>query len=245
MNHAENLKQMEELRMFGMQKCYQSIVELPIHKQPEGEELLPMLLQAEILSRQNGRMTKLLKESALRYQPSIEQIICSAASNFTKTQLLKLADCSFIERAENALITGPTGGGKTYLACAIGHQACLKGNRTIYLNMNRFIEKIALAKIEGTFVKMLNHFDKFKLVILDDFGLRAMDHDTKIALLQILEDRYQKKSTIIVSQLPVANWYNYISEPTMADAIMDRISAHAHRIDLKGDSLRQKTTANN
>lgn len=164
----------------------------------------------------------------------IEDFECSPQQNITKDQLTEIADCSFIRRAENLLITGLTGCGKSFLACALGRQACILGYRTEYLNMNKFIEKIALAKIDGTFLKVISHLEKNDLIILDDFGLQPLDVNSRLALLQILEERYERKSVIITSQLPVAKWYDYIAEPTLADAIMDRLVGSASHIELKG-----------
>jgi len=153
---------------------------------------------------------------------------------------MTLADGLFIDRAENILITGATGCGKSYLACAIGRQVCSLGYRVIYFGMNRFLEKVSQSKLDGTFIKMLNQIEKTHLLIFDDFGLTPLDNISRLALLQILEDRYGKKSIIITSQLPVVKWYDFIVEPTLADAIMDRLAGNAHRIELKGESLRKK-----
>jgi len=153
---------------------------------------------------------------------------------------MRLADGMFIDRAENILITGATGCGKSYLACALGRQACSLGYRVIYFGMNRFLERIAQSKLDGTFIKMLNQIEKTHLLILDDFGLTPLDSISRLALLQVLEDRYEKRSVIITSQLPVMKWYDFIGEPTLADAIMDRLAGNAHRIELKGESLRKK-----
>ena len=175
----------------------------------------------------------------------MEDVICSNERNLSKDMLLKLADCSFIGRAENVLIDGKTGCGKSFLACAIGRQACFLGHRVEYFSMNKFIERIALAKLDGSLLKVINHIERNDLVIFDDFGLQPLDNNSRLALLQILEDCYQRKSVIITSQLPVAKWYDYINEPTLADAIMDRLCANAHRIELKGDSLRRKNQKKN
>jgi DNA replication protein DnaC len=165
---------------------------------------------------------------------------CNPERNLSKEKLMMIADCSFIERAENLLITGSTGCGKSYLACAFGRQACTLGYRTLYFGINRLLEKISLSKLDGTYVKLLNHVQKAQLIIIDDFGLHPLDGVTRLALLQMLEDRYGIKSTIITSQLPVAKWYEYIGESTVADAIMDRLAVNAHRFELKGESLRKK-----
>ena len=154
-------------------------------------------------------------------------------------QIALLASCNFIRQPQNLLITGATGCGKSFLACALGRHACQMGYKTLYLNMNRFIEKIAAAKLDGSYVKVLNQIEKIPLLILDDFGLQPLDQNLRLALLQILEDRYAKRPIVIASQLPVAEWYNYLGEPTLADAILDRLTANASRIELKGNSMRQ------
>lgn len=240
MNTSENLRQLSELKLSGMSKSYHAILDLPVHQQPEGHQLLSLLIQSEMQHRQLQKTDKLLRSGKLRYRASIEKIECSNERNLQKDQLAQLADCTFIDRAQNILITGATGCGKSYLACALGNQACNLGYKTLYLNMNRFFEKITQSKLDGSFLKLLNQLEKVKLLILDDFGIQPMNQNIKVALLQILEDRYQIKSTIIASQLPVNRWHEYINEPTIADAIMDRLTAHAHKIELKGESLRKK-----
>lgn len=241
MNTTENLNQLQQLKLRGMASSYEAMMQLPIHKQPESHDLLANLLQAEIQYRQHQRRELLLRLGKLRYQSGLETIICSPQRNLTKQQLGQLADCAFIGRAENILISGATGCGKSYLACALGNQACLMGHRTLYLNMNRFCERLALSRLDGTYLKILNHIEKIRLLILDDFGLQPLDHQIKLALLQILEDRYGKKSIVIASQLPIGKWHEYLKEPTLADAIMDRLTSNAHKIELKGESLRKKS----
>lgn len=170
----------------------------------------------------------------------MEDVICSEERNLNKEMLLKLMDCTFIDRAENLLIDGKIGCGKSFLASAVGRQACFMGHRVEYFSMNKFIERIALAKLDGSLLKVINHIERNDLVIFDDFGLQPLDNNSRLALLQILEDCYQRKSVIVTSQLPVSKWYDYINEPTLADAIMDRLTANAVRIELKGDSMRRK-----
>ncbi len=232
MNHQITLDQLSQLRLHGMADAYQAVISLPVQEQPSIHPFIARLSEAEAQHRVNLKTQLYLKHSKLRYNAVLEQVYCNAARNLTQESLLSIADCGFIDRSENVLITGATGCGKSYLACAIGRQACSMGYKTLYLGMNRFLEKISLSKLDGTYIKMLNQLEKTHLLILDDFGIHPMDKITRLALLQILEDRYGKKSTLISSQLPVNNWHQYIGESTIADAIMDRLAGNAHRFDL-------------
>jgi DNA replication protein DnaC len=240
MNTTQTLQQLQQLKLQGMAASYRSQLDLPIHQQLESHELIAQLVQAELLNRNNERTAYFLKMAKLRVPATPEQIECSVARNLTKQQLGVLLEGQYIKSGETVLITGPTGCGKSYLACALGHQACIQGYKVLYLNMNRLIEKITLAKLDGSYLKVLNQFERVPLVILDDFGLQTLDQTMRVAMLQILEDRYAKKSVIITSQLPVAKWHTYINEPTLADAILDRLTAKAQRIELKGESMRRK-----
>lgn len=239
MNTKHTLDQLYQLKLKGMAKAYEALLAMPVHEQLSLHQAIARLTEAELQSKTQQRTQMYLRLSKLRYDAVIEQVHCSAARNITNEQLASLADCSFINRSENILITGPTGCGKSYLACALGRQACMMGYRVLYFGMTRLLEKIGQARLDGTYVKLLNQIEKVHLIILDDFGLHSMDNNVKLTLLQMLEDRYGRRATIITSQLPIKSWYDYLSEPTLADAIMDRLSAHAHRIELTGESLRK------
>ena len=228
------------LKLFGMAGLYQAVTEQPAHPQPDAHALTGMLAEAETQYRQQQRTQLYLRLSRLRYHALVEQVQAAPQRGITKEQLLQFCDGMFITKGENILISGATGCGKSFLACALGRQACMLGYRTLYFAMNRFIESLAAARLDGSYIKWLNQIAKTPLLILDDFGLQPLDHPIKLTLLQILEDRYAKGATIITSQLPVKAWYEYIKEPTLADAIMDRLSAYAHKIELTGDSLRKK-----
>jgi DNA replication protein DnaC len=240
MNTESTVEQMQHLKLFGMSKLYKAVLDQPSHQQPEAHTLLGMLTNAETQYRLSQRTQLYLRLSKLRYSTVPEQVNTTSGRGITREQLLLFCDGSFIEKGENVLVTGLTGCGKSYLACALGRQACMLGYRTLYFAMNRFIEALAASKLDGTYIRWLNQIAKTPLLILDDFGLQPLDHHTKLALLQILEDRYAKGATIITSQLPVKAWYEYINEPTLADAIMDRMTANANRIELKGESLRTR-----
>jgi len=236
-----SLETMRQIKLTGMADAYEGLLNLPVNKQPDSHEMLARLVDAEKQHRSHKRMQMFLRLSKLRYQAVIQDIDCSEKRKLSKEKLMTLADCAYLDRGENVLITGATGCGKSYLSCALGHTACMNGYRTLYFNMNRFTEQIALAKTDGSLIKWMDRIKKARLIILDDFGLQPITHQVKLILLQILEDRYEKASTIICSQLPVGKWHEYFDEPTIADAILDRIIPKAHRIDLKGNSLRKQS----
>ena len=240
MNTQETIIQLKELKLKGMAASLEAIMTLPVQNRPTLELAIARMVEAEQLDRRDRKTEMYLKTSRLRYTALLEDIICGADRNFTKEDLAALSDCSFIRRHENLLIQGKCGCGKSFLACALGRQACILGYRTVYLNMNSFVEKVAISKLDGSFLKMIMSLEKNDLIILDDFGLQPMDMNTRLALLQILEERYERKSVIIASQLPIAKWYDYIGDATLADAIMDRLVANANKIELKGESMRHR-----
>ena len=218
---------LKQMKLIGMAKAYEGILGLPVNKHPGAHELMGSLTDAELQHRSQRKMDLYIRLSKLRYRSTLTDIDCSAQRNFTTEQLSLLAHDGYLQRGENILITGATGCGKSYLSCALGHQACVLGYRTLYFNMNIFTEQITLAKTDGTLIKWLTKIKKSQLVIFDDFGLQPMTQTVKLIFLQILEDRYERAATLICSQLPVNKWYEYFDEPTLADAILDRISEYA------------------
>ena len=184
-----SLQSMEQMKLRGMANAYQGVLNLPVNQQPQAHEMIATLLDAEQQDRAYRRMQMYLRLSKLRYAATLQDIYCSEKRNLNKQTLMMFADSSYLDRGENILITGKTGCGKSFLACALGHQACVQGYRTLYFNMNRFIEQIALAKADGSLIKWLDRMKKTKLIILDDFGLQPISHAVKLILLQILEDR--------------------------------------------------------
>lgn len=193
MNTTQTIEQMRELRLTGMLQSYQAQMELSINHQLEGHELIAHLVEAEKLSRSNTRLVTLLHAAKLRYHVIPESIECSTARNLTKGQWSILLEGTFIEQGENVLITGSTGCGKSTLACSLGYRACMLGIKTRYFNLTRLVEAILMSKTEGSYLKFLNQLEKISLIIIDDFGLQALNKNTKLALLQIMEDRYEKK----------------------------------------------------
>jgi len=238
MNIQANINLMASMKLDGMKEAYLAISQMPADKQPDTHQCIATILDAEQQMRSVKKTKLLLRLSKLRYQANINDIRYDPERKLEKRTIAALADCNYINRGHNVLLTGATGCGKSYIASALGYQACLLGYRVLYFNMNRFIEQIALAKIDGSFLKFLNRIKKAKLLILDDFGIQPLPQQTKLSLFQILEDRYGNASTIIASQLPVDKWFDFLNDPTIADALLDRITANATRIALKGKSLR-------
>jgi DNA replication protein DnaC len=192
MNTNQTLEQMKELKLSGMAASYKSQLELPVNNQLEGHELIAHLLEAEKLHRGNDQMTALLKAAKLRYQALPQSVECSATRNLSKATWSTLLESNYLQQGANILITGSTGCGKSHIACALAYQACLLGIKTRYFNMNRLIEAIVMTKTDGSYLKFLNQLERIPLILLDDFGLQNLTKTTKLALLQIMEDRYAK-----------------------------------------------------
>ncbi|MEY3060648.1 MAG: hypothetical protein RL000_2000 [Bacteroidota bacterium] len=232
---------MRSLRLIGMADRYNAIMETPIHQRPDAVVILAQLVEAEELYRNNRRMLSAIKNARFRYQASLNDVIYSDQRNITREIITSLADCSFVDRGENIIITGATGCGKSYLASALGYQACTKGKKVAYFSLPKLLSKLKSDKLDGSFRKEMDRIENKNLLILDDWGLTPLDTAARLALLQIIEDRHSRYSTIITSQLPISAWHQYINENTVADAILDRIIHQAHRIELKGESLRKAT----
>nr|WP_321358826.1 IS21-like element helper ATPase IstB [uncultured Draconibacterium sp.] len=162
------------------------------------------------------------------------------AKNIDRTKLLRLAECDFIDKNENVLISGSTGAGKSYIATALGYQACIEGYRVLYFNATKLFSKLKMAKADGSYLKELAKMARHQLIILDDFGLQPLDSQNRIALLELIEDRHNRGSMIVTSQLPVSKWYEIMGEKTIADAILDRLIHQSYRIELMGESMRKK-----
>jgi DNA replication protein DnaC len=203
-------------------------------------EGLSLLLQAESDERDEKRFERLKQNAGFRYQASIEEINMVATRGLDKGLITTLATGEYIKKGDPILISGATGCGKSFLSSALGHQACAQGYKVLYFNLQKLLLKTKMARLEGTLHKLMDRISKTDLLIVDDFGLVNLDQQQRLDLMEIIEDRHAKASTIIASQLPVASWYDVIGEDTIADAILDRLIHGSYRIELKGESLRKK-----
>lgn len=245
MDNQSTLQTLRRLKLTGMANQFETILQMPNHQQPDPAVALVQLLEAEEQYRNHRKTMVAITNARFRYQATVNEIICSAERNLEKNTWSSLADCSFIDRGENLIITGSTGCGKSYLASALGNQACMKGKKVAYFSLPKLLGKIASNKIDGLFRKDMDRIENKSLLILDDWGLTPLDLQARLALLQIIEDRHNKYSTIITSQLPINAWHQYIGDTTIADAILDRIIHQSHRIELMGESMRKKKKIEN
>lgn len=240
MNYEETFRKMRAMRLLGMHEAFKLSLETKQSQQLPGDELMHMLVEAEYEDRQNRKVNRYLKAARFRYQAGVEEVDFTFPRGLDKNQLLRLASCQFLEKQENILITGPTGVGKSYLASALGHQACMKGYKVFYYNTAKLFSQLKMSRADGSYMKMINRLEKQDLLILDDFGLHPLDEENRLMLLEVIEDRHGRRSTIVTSQLPVIQWYELFQAQTIADAVLDRIVHTAHRLELMGESMRKK-----
>ncbi len=237
------IEKLQTLKLTGMVKALSEQQQMPQIDSLGFEERLGLLVDREATERENRRLTSRLKKAKLRQSACLEDLDFRRSRGLDKAMILTLAACAWISKGINILISGPPGVGKSYLACALAHKACLEGHSALYLRLPRLFEELRLAKADGRYGKLMLGYAKTDLLVLDDWGLTPMTDSQRRDLLELMEDRYGLKSTIITSQLPVTAWHEAIGDPTLADAILDRIVHNAHKIEMKGESMRKKPPA--
>ena len=238
LNHP-TLDKLHELRFTGMVKALTEQMTLPDIGELSFEERLGLLVDREMTEREDRRLTTRLRQAKLKQNACIEDIDFKQPRGLDKSLILDLAQCQWIRKHLNLLITGPTGVGKTWVACALAQKACREGFTSLYLRLPRLLQELPIAKGDGTYTRLMNRLAKVDVLILDDWGLSKLIAEQRRDLLEILEDRHDNRSTIVTSQLPLDQWHHIIGDPTLADAILDRLVHNAYKINLKGESMRK------
>jgi len=245
MNQTATMQKLEQMRLSGFARAFREMTETGMNRDFTSDEIIAHLVQAEWDDRYNRRLQRLIKNARFRYQGSMEEIDYTARRNLDKNQMLRLSTSDWITKNQNILITGKTGLGKSWIASALGHQACQHGHKVLYRNCSKLFDELKIAKADGSYIKEISKIEKQDLLILDDFGLKPLDNNQRLMLLEILEDRHGIRSTIITSQLPVSKWHELIADPAIADAILDRLVYSSHRIELEGEESMRKKYKNN
>lgn len=242
MNNNVTLDKLRGMRMYGMHDAFKTSLETTLKEQMTQDQFIAHLVASEWDNRRNRAIDRAIKSAHFRYGGTIEEIDYSFERGLDQNQVDRLAALDFVKDGKDLFITGPTGTGKSYLATALGYRACQQGYRVLYASTGRLMSALKIAKVKGTSLSELKRLERTDLLILDDFGMQAFDNQTRGLLMDIIEDRHQKRSTIITSQLPVKQWYDIIGEKTLADAILDRLVHHSLRVELYGESIRKRKT---
>jgi DNA replication protein DnaC len=243
MLNQPTIEKLQALRLIVMAEAFLAQGKNPKVTTLSFDERFGMLVDAEYMARDNRRLDRLLKDAQLRYPTAcIEDVDAASSRGLDKPQLRQLTACGWIQEHLNIVLSGKTGVGKSYIACALGHNACRKGHRVLYRRVPRLLDELALARAEGGYAKHLAKLSKVEVLILDDWGIGSLKEATRNDLLEVVEDRYAKTSTVITCQLPIDKWHAWIADPTIADAILDRLVRNAYKVDLTGPTRRPEVS---
>ena len=237
--NQETLERMRQMRLLGMYNAFKTSIDTFRTDSMTTDQFISWLVCNEWDDRHNRLIERLIKQASFRYKASVEEINFSVERGLDKNLFQRLAELTFVKEGKDLFITGSTGTGKSYLATSIGYEACQRGFKVMYASTNRLMGQLKISKAKGNILQDLKKIEKIDLLILDDFGMQPFDATSRMNLMDIIEDRYGKKSTIITSQIPVKNWYDIIGDKTVGDAIMDRVVHQSIRIELFGESLRK------
>ena len=240
MMHHPTLDKLKQLKLTGMLRALQEQESIPDIRTMPFEERFGLIVDRELTEKDNRRMQTRLRLAKLKQNAAFEDIDFKTARGLDRSLIIKLADCEWVKEHLNVLITGATGLGKTYLACALAHKACREGYSSHYVRLTRLFQELDVGRADGRYAKMMRQFAKADVLILDEWGLAVLTDQHRRDLLEILDDRYNLRATIITSQLPIAHWHEAIGDPTLADAILDRVVHNAYKINLSGKTMRDK-----
>lgn len=237
---SQLIKELRELKLSAMASGIEEWRKNPLNQNLSFEEQLELLVHSELTGKKNRRINRMLQNSDLKHGIRMEDVEYDEKRGLSKDLYMSLMRLDFLSNHQNIVITGPTGCGKTYLACAIGNKSCIEGYKVKFIKLPLFFDALQVSRLNGGFMKFIQQLMQIDVLILDDFGITTINETQKHDLLTIIDDRYKLKSTIITSQLPIKSWHKYINEPTIADAILDRLLSQSLRVNLQGESMRWK-----
>jgi DNA replication protein DnaC len=240
MLNQQTIQKLHVMKLIGMAEAFQEQSAQPDMDRLSFEERFGLIVDRQWTWKENCRMQRYLKNAKLKLNAYVEDIDYKSSRGLDQSVMMKLIACDWIRRHQNIIITGPTGAGKTYIACALANKTCREGYRSFYIRSPRFSYQMSLARGDGSYGKIINKLSKAHVLVIDDLGLAPMMDQERRDLLEVIEERHGHASTIVVSQLPMEHWHEQIGDPTIADAILDRLIHNAHKITLKGGSLRKK-----